>query len=126
MDLISIPQGAWEEDSPVGLELLLERHRPPSSCLLGIRYDNRLDYMHLDLEARLVRDGRCFMIDTLRLSLAEEPGVRASRGQTVLEHSLPLGHKLEVPVTGLYRLEVRPIEPSPLVGVMALGIELSQ
>ena len=82
-----------------------------------LRMDSRLDRPRARMEVRR---------DTLQVDFAATAGDWKRPGALYHEFVLPLARPLQAPYTGLFSLEVRPLDTIPLSGVAAIGLHTAE
>ena len=73
------------------------------------------------MEVRLRQDETILRRDTLQVDFAATAGDWKRPGALYHEFVLPLARPLQAPYTGLFSLEVRPLDTSPSVGWLLSG-----
>ena len=88
--------------------------------------DSRLDRPRARMEVRLRQDETILRRDTLQVDFAATAGDWKRPGGLYHEFVLPLARPLQAPYTGLFSLEVRPLDTIPLSGVAAIGLHTAE
>ena len=91
-----------------------------------LRMDSRLDRPRARMEVRLRQDETILRRDTLQVDFAATAGDWKRPGALYHEFVLPLARPLQAPYTGLFSLEVRPLDTIPLSGVAAIGLHTAE
>lgn len=91
-----------------------------------LRMDSRLDRPRARMEVRLRQDEMILRRDTLQVDFAVTAGDWKRPGALYHEFVLPLARPLQAPYTGLFSLEVRPLDTIPLSGVAAIGLHTAE
>lgn len=116
-----INSSSWSSSDVAFFDILFNGRATSKHIALGIRFDNRMEVMSSDIEVRVSRGNNYLLVDTLQIPWATYSGERIHWGRTIHEQIAESSHILKIPITGIYRINVRPLDSIPLKGVTALG-----
>lgn len=121
---IDRPEGVWDSSdiAPITVGILPDEH--PKAIEVELGFDNRIEVSTLAMELSLVRSGRIVATDTMHYILSTQPRRWVHQG-VVLHRATaesPLATEMREP--GLYRLELRPIYPDSLQGLLTIRLQI--
>ena len=118
--------GVWKPRTTYSFDLLFPDRTTTFTGEIVLRMDSRLDRSRARMEVRLRQDETILRRDTLQVDFAATAGDWKRPGALYHEFVLPLARPLQAPYTGLFSLEVRPLDTIPLSGVAAIGLHTAE
>lgn len=118
--------GVWKPRTTYSFDLLFPDRTTTFTGEIVLRMDSRLDRPRARMEVRLRQDETILRRDTLQVDFAVTAGDWKRPGALYHEFVLPLARPLQAPYTGLFSLEVRPLDTIPLSGVAAIGLHTAE
>ena len=118
--------GVWKPRTTYSFDLLFPDRTTTFTGEIVLRMDSRLDRPRARMEVRLRQDETILRRDTLQVDFAATAGDWKRPGALYHEFVLPLARPLQAPYTGLFSLEVRPLDTIPLSGVAAIGLHTAE
>lgn len=119
-------QDTWHTGERLDFRLFIPRSGSTYRVSVLLRTDNRCSSESITLSVRLRCGTQYNRADTLRIPLAEAPGIWHGRGVTVMEHEATLYHSIAPPQAGLYTITVSPIRNNTTQGVQSVGVRMQK